>query len=192
MDNNTKIHNIVVCCDGTWCGAETGELHIKHHRSDRQISGSIVLHTDFMLIWRAGTRSNIQILADAFASKDQDRYVRAVDDQPVPPFNPDTNTYVRYFNGVGLNGRLDLQKENKLFALLDRLPGVSHVSGGIADKLFYIWNVVSADDVPARTKEAYRWGVLQLKFHWIRPPRPSTAVDVHVQRQLMYTCPCCW
>ncbi|WIA31431.1 hypothetical protein OEZ86_002329 [Tetradesmus obliquus] len=114
-----RTHNIVVCCDGTWCGQETG------------------------------TRSNIQILADAFASKGLASNVSTKDAKPVE-YNPDTKTDVRYFNGVGLSGWEDLQKQRK-----DLPPLVSGLVGGVIDTLLYIKNCVLAGDLPDRCKEAY-------------------------------------
>ncbi|WIA11350.1 hypothetical protein OEZ85_011471 [Tetradesmus obliquus] len=119
MTIDDRTHNIVVCCDGTWCGQETG------------------------------TRSNIQILADAFASKGLASNVSTKDAKYVE-YNPFTKTDVRYFNGVGLSGWEDLQKQRK-----DLPPLVSGLVGGVVDTLLYIKNCVLADDLPDRCKEAY-------------------------------------
>jgi len=108
--SETRTHNIVICCDGTWCGSETG------------------------------TRTNIQILADAFASHGQDP-VRLQDGQHV--FNSYTNTDVCYFNGVGTSG---LEKE-------DEPPGLM---GGFLDLLAYCASGAVASDLPQRCQEAYR------------------------------------
>ncbi|WIA28689.1 hypothetical protein OEZ86_011225 [Tetradesmus obliquus] len=116
METNNKPHNIVVCCDGTWCGAETG------------------------------TRGNIQIVADGFASQGQNAYVHTLDGQPV--HNSYTNTDICYFNGVGLDGLEDLAKEGKQMPLLGLL-------GGFGDTLLYIANGIIANDLPERCKEAY-------------------------------------
>jgi hypothetical protein len=94
--------------------------------------------------WPAGTRSNIQIIADAFASKDKDSYVQALDG--IPQHNDTTNTDVCYFNGVGLSGREDLE---------GRLKRPLGLLGGFADTLLYITNCFTADDLQERCKEAY-------------------------------------
>jgi len=110
---DTRPHNIVVCCDGSWCGEETD------------------------------TRSNIKILADAFASEDPTNpvYVRA--GQENARHNSKTNTDVCYFNGVGTAGA-----EGK------ELPGLL---GGFFDLLVYCVNGAVATDLPERCKEAYRF-----------------------------------
>jgi hypothetical protein len=103
----------------------------------------------------AGTRSNIKILADAFATKGQGMYVRAEDnDENI--HNPETNTSVCYFNGVGLNGWTDLQNKCKRLLLLDLFPGLSGLVSDIVDVPKYFLNCLLADDLPDRTKEAYK------------------------------------
>ncbi|KAF6263703.1 hypothetical protein COO60DRAFT_382576 [Scenedesmus sp. NREL 46B-D3] len=124
MPSHTKPHNIVVCCDGTWCGAETG------------------------------TRGNIQIIADGFASQGQNAYVKTQDGKPV--YNSYTNTDICYFNGAGLDGLEDLAKKGK------RLPALG-LLGGFGDTLLYIANGVIANDLPERCKEAYSFIVDKFK-----------------------------
>jgi len=108
---DTKPHNIVVCCDGTWCGDETG------------------------------TRTNIKILADAFASEDPRN---PIDTQPGKVVhNRKTNTHVCYFNGIGTAGA-----EGK------ELPGLL---GGFFDLLVYAANGAVATELPECCMEAYRF-----------------------------------
>jgi hypothetical protein len=71
-------------------------------------------------------------------------YVHAEDGKPKR--NPNTNTDVCYFNGVGLDGRKDLE---------GRLKRPLGLLGGLADTLLYITNCVVADDLQERCKEAY-------------------------------------
>jgi hypothetical protein len=94
----------------------------------------------------AGTRGNIQIIADGFASQGQNAYVQTFDGQPVR--NSYTNTDVCYFNGAGLDGLDDLAKEGKQLPLLGLL-------GGFGDTLLYIANGIIANDLPERCQEAY-------------------------------------
>lgn len=53
------------------------------------------------------TRTNIQILADAFASQGQPHPVHVLDNQHPAVFNTATNTHVAYFNGCGASGQED-------------------------------------------------------------------------------------
>lgn len=87
----------------------------------------------------AGTRTNIQILADAFATSDLADPVYTKDGVGV--YNPKTNTDVVYHNGVGTSG---IEKDT---------PGLL---GGFADLLVYCINGAVARDLDGRCKEAYR------------------------------------
>lgn len=147
-----RTHNIVVCCDGTWCGQETGEsFHQVLSVRNTEKRPKLVNVLTFVLR-SSGTRSNIQILADAFASKGLASNVSTKDAKPVE-YNPKTKTDVRYCNGVGLSGWEDLQKQRK-----DLPPLVSGLVGGCVDTLLYIKNCVLANDLEDRCKEAYRCG----------------------------------
>lgn len=137
-----KPHNIVVCCDGTWCGAETGERHTLRQSLCKRDKAHTYRQPD--VVYHADTRGNIQILADAFAS------AGASPEHPVwlqdhePHWNPVTNTDVCYFNGVGTSG---LEEEDEPAGLL----------GGFFDLLVYTANGALASDLPDRCKEAYRY-----------------------------------
>jgi hypothetical protein len=151
MASTEKPHNIVVCCDGTWAGAETGEPKMSSFGTlaGTQASSFCVIGTSllFYVLVYAGTRGNIQVIADGFASQGQHAYVHALDGEPV--YNSYTNTDICYFNGVGLDGLEDLAKEGK------QLPPGLGLLGGFGDTLLYIANGIIANDLPERCKEAY-------------------------------------
>jgi hypothetical protein len=97
-------------------------------------------------LFLTGTRSNIQIIADGFASQGQNAYVQTLDGEAV--YNSYTNTDICYFNRVGLGGLEDLAKQGKQLPLLGLL-------GGFGDTLLYIANGIIANDLPERCQEAY-------------------------------------
>jgi hypothetical protein len=99
-----------------------------------------------LLFLLTGTRGNIQIIADGFASQGQNGYVQTFDGEPV--YNSSTNTDICYFNGVGLDGLENLAKEGKQLPL----PGLL---GGFGDTLLHIAYGTIANDLPERCKEAY-------------------------------------
>jgi hypothetical protein len=58
----------------------------------------------------ADTRTNIQILADAFASQAPEgrpHHVHVEDTQPPGVYNAETKTHIAFFNGVGTSGHED-------------------------------------------------------------------------------------
>jgi hypothetical protein len=83
--------------------------------------------------------------------------VRTKNAEPAPA-NTVTNTDVCYFNGVGLNGWKLLQEQKSDNNPLHQLLRKSHLVGGFADTLLYLYNCVTAADLPERCKQAYRWG----------------------------------
>jgi hypothetical protein len=93
-------------------------------------------------LFHAGTRGNIQILADTFASAVVAPVVPVWLEDGVPHKNTATNTDVCYFNGCGTSG------------LEDEPPGLL---GGFFDLLVYTANGALASDLPDRCKEAYRY-----------------------------------
>jgi hypothetical protein len=155
MVEDTRKHNIVVCCDGTWCGAETGEMSCSIDAPTAMKAATAVLLTTCTCFNDTVTRSNIKILADAFASKGQDMCVRAEDNNE-DIYNEKTKTSVCYFNGVGLNGWTDLQNKCKELLVLDKFPGLSGLVGDFVDVPKYIIDCLVAGDLSDRTKEAYR------------------------------------
>jgi hypothetical protein len=70
------------------------------------------------------TRSNIKILADAFASEEPTNPVYVRSGKENARFNSKTNTDVCYFNGVGTAGAEGATKDGR-----NRVAMCAHVSG---------------------------------------------------------------
>lgn len=113
---------------------------------------TVTLYKTIHALATVGTRTNIQILADAFASQDPGLalddpcdIIHVQDGAEHSRFNEKTNTDVVYFDGVGTSG---IEAEHE--------PEGLGLAGGLLDMLVYCINGAVARDLDERCKEAYR------------------------------------